>query len=301
MNRHLYYSWLYLSRGLKLVWRNRFASLILLVILSLLLFIVYIFVTMSAHTAQASRNVDDKLVVTALVAQDDKYRSTVDVKLLASQAKSLEGVRDVRIVSEEETQRRFLANVGNLQAKPAAYIFQEALEISVTDVDNIQAVRDRVAGLQGVERANYLADIAEKLTAVSDYIRNIALAGAILLSVIALLVVMAVVRTSIHAEARSVAAMASVGGSPLAIAAPLIVHLLVVVMCAATIASIVGWWVDPKLGGSFGQNLTNLPDWLKTGRAFGIGQLWLPLVLTTGLATSTIVAWSTLRFSRRSN
>lgn len=298
MKKQLYYIGLYMVQGMRLLWRNRFYSLVTGVVVSLLLFVVYVFAAMSAHTAEAARKVDDRLVVTALIAQNKDYESEVSPSELSAQVKEVDNVKAVKIVTEQETQRRFLDNVRNLRSAPAPYIFNEALEISVHDVDSMKQVRDQVAALDGVERADYLADLVKKLTAVSSYLEEVALGGAVLLAIVALLVVMAVVRTSIHSEQHSVATMAAVGGSTWTIAAPLIIHMLAIILVATTLACVAGWWVDPQLGGQLGRSISNLPEWLQTGRSFSLFQLWPPMALASAAAVSIIVAYGTFRYTR---
>lgn len=300
MKRQLYYFYLYLSRGTKMTWRNLFSSVTLTLVLSLLLFVVYIFIAMSAHTHKAADKVQSQLMVTATLAQDsEKYQSLVDSNQLAAQAAQIQGVKGVRIVSETESRDRFLKNVSGLKAKPATYIFPEALEVRVDKVQDMKPVQQALLKMEGVDKANYLAEIAEKLTAVSSYIKTVALGGAILLTAIAIFVVIAVVRSTVHQEARSVQTMASVGGSWWTIAAPLIINMFILVVLSSAIASAAGWWVDPQLGGALGNNLADLPEWLKTGRAFSAGQLLPVLIIGSTIITSMIVIWSTLRYSKR--
>ena len=286
-------------QGMRLLNRNRFWSVITGVVISLLLFVVYIMVATAAHTSQAAQRVDDQLVVTALITQDtEKYKSVVNANSLADQASKLPYVKDVHVVSEKEAQQRFVRNIRDLKSAPATWVFAEALEISVTDTSKMAAVRSEVLELPGVEQATYLEDLVKKLSAVSDYLERMALIGAILLSLVAIMVVMAVVRTAIHSEQHSVATMSSVGGSLWSITAPLLVHLLTVTLIASLIACVAGWWVDPRIAASFGENVRNLPEWLITGRAYGLLQLWPAFALGACAAVGSIVCYGTWRYTR---
>lgn len=299
MKKYGYYFWLYLLRGTQMVWRNLFSSITLVLVLSLLLFVVYIFTAMSVHTHKAADKVQSQLVITATIKQDPKtYRSLTDPRELVQKIQSIPGVKGTRIISEEETRERFLKNVQGLKAKPAAYIFQEAIEISVDDVNRMKPIQEQVQKMPGVDKVNYLAEIAEKLTAVSSYIKGIALGGAVLLTLIAIFVVIAVVRSTVHQEERAVTTMASVGGSWWTIAFPLMINMFLLVLVSGLIASVAGWYVDPQLGGTLGKNIANLPEWLRTGRAFSFGTLLPLLVLGASLITSLIVSWSTFRYSK---
>ena len=294
-----YYGLLYLRQGISMLWRNRFWSTVTLVVMSLLLFVVYLMIAMSAHTTAASQKVDDRLTVTAIIAQDStNYQSTVNSALLAEQARAIPGVKAVRLVSENESRQVFLEQVGELKSPPRAQVFSEALEISVTDTEQIGQIRDKVAGLNGVQQATYLAQLVKKLSAATDYLRGIALYGAILLGLVALLVIMAVVRTSVHSERRSVTTMAEVGGSSWSISAPLLIHLGVVTLVASALASLAGWYIDPQLGLGFGQPSKELPDWLQTGRSFGLFSLFPFMALGGLLCVSAIVILSTRKYAR---
>lgn len=295
-----YYTKLYFVQGMRLLNRNRFWSFITGLVIALLLFVVYIMVATAAHTRQAAERVDDQLVVTALIEQNtENYKSVVNANALAGQVKSLPYVKSVHVVSEKEAQKRFVRNIRDLKSAPAPWVFAEALEISVTDTDRMAQVRSEVLKLPGVEQATYLEDLVKKLSAVSDYLRRMALIGAALLSLVAAMVVMAVVRTAIHSEQHSVTTMSSVGGSLWSITAPLLVHLLTVTLLASLVACVAGWWVDPRIAASFGENVRNLPQWLITGRAYGMLELWPAFALGSCVAVGSIVCYGTWRYTRR--
>ena len=294
-----YYTRLYFLQGMRMLSRNRFWSIITGVVITLLLFVVYIMVATASHTSQAAQRVDDQLVVTALVKQNnDDYKSIVNVSALARQAEQIPYVKSVHVVSEKEAQQRFVRNLRDLKSAPAAWVFAEALEVSVTDTSKMAQVRQRLLQLQGVEQATYLEDLVKKLSAVSDYLRRMALLGAALLTMVAVMVVMAVVRTAIHSEKHSVETMSSVGGSLWSITAPLLVYLLSVTLISSFVACVVGWWADPRVAASFGANVRNLPDWLITGRSYGLLALWPAFALAACLAVGTIVCYGTWRYTR---
>lgn len=295
----MYYGKLYFLQGMRLLWRNRFWSAVTGIVISLLLFVVYVMVATAAHTHQAAAKVQDQLVVTAILKQDTtSYRSIVPAQSLASQIRQMPEVKNVHVVSESEARKRFLRNIKDLRAAPAAWVFSEALEIAVRNPADMAQVRDSVLKLQGIEQATYLEELVKRLTAVSDYLRRMALVGALLLSLIAVMVVMAVVRTAIHSEQHTVATMSSVGGSLWTIQAPLLVQLLAVTLAASLVACLAGWWIDPKIGSSFGQNISNLPTWLLTERSYGLLALWPAFAAGAGLAVASIVCYGTWRYTR---
>lgn len=299
MNSGMYYGRLYFLQGMRLLWRNRFWSAITGIIISLLLFVVYVMVATAAHTHQAAEKVQDQLVVTAILKQDStSYRSIVPASSLASQIRQMPEVKSVHVVSEQEARSRFLRNIKDLKAAPAAWVFSEALEIGVRNPADMAKVRDQVLKMQGIEQATYLEALVKRLTAVSDYLRRMAFIGALLLTLIAVMVVMAVVRTAIHSEQHTVATMSSVGGSLWTIQAPLLVQMLSVTLAASLIACLAGWWIDPKIGSSFGQNISNLPSWLLTKRSYGLLTLWPVFAAGAGAAVSSIVCYGTWRYTR---
>ena len=294
-----YYTRLYFLQGMRLLRRNSFWSLITAIVIALLLFVVYVMVAAAAHTRQAAHKIDDQLIVTAIITQDNEtYKSVIPAPVIAEQVKQIPNVTDVHVVTEKETRDRFVKNLKDLKTVPAAWVFQEALEITVSDPDHLAAVRDQVSKLDGVEQATYLEALVKKLTAVSGYLRQLALGGALVLGLIAILIVMAVVRTAVHAERRSVATMASVGGSLWAIIAPMLVHLLAVTLVATAIACLAGWWVDPRIAGNLGGSIQDLPEWLRTGRAYPLGALFIPFALGACAAVSAIVCWGAWRYAR---
>jgi len=299
MDSGMYYGRLYFLQGMRLLWRNRFWSVVTGVVISLLLFVVYVMIATAAHTHQAASKVQDQMVVTAILKQDNtSYRSIIPATSLASQIRQMPDVRSVHVVSEQEARTRFLRNIKDLKAAPATWVFSEALEISVKNPAKMSMVRDQVLKMQGIEQATYLEELVKRLTAVSDYLRRMALIGALLLTLIAGMVVMAVVRTAIHSEQHTVATMSSVGGSLWTITAPLLVQLLTVTLIASLIACLAGWWIDPQIGSSFGQNIANLPSWLLTSRAYGLLSLWPLFALGAGSAVASIVCYGTWRYTR---
>lgn len=299
LRRRLEFAWLYTQQGVALVERNRFPSVVTGTVITLLLTLVYVFAAINAHTREAGRKVDDRLVITATVAQDDHYKDLVPVGQLAARIRALPNVKAVRVLSRQEVRQTFLRAAGDLKTPPAAYIFNEILEVSVRHVSRIDQTNNQIKKLYGIEQSTYLQKLVEKLTAVSNYLERAALYAAILMALVAVLVVMLTVRSAIHAERRSVEISASVGGSPWAIAAPHVAHALIITLVATFIACIIGYQIDPSLGSSFGQSVQNLPSWLRTGRAYGLLELFPVMALATGSAVTLIVVWGTFRYARR--
>lgn len=297
----MYYSRLYVGRGLKLLVRNRMWSLICLVVITALLFSVYVMVSANALTKQAAAKVDDQLVVTAFIKQDtEDYKSVVPAQDLAVQAQAIPGVKSVRVVSEEETRERFKENLKNLKTLPAAWVFQEALEIRVTDSSNMEQVRQGALRLDGIESATYLKSLVKKLTVVSGYLQRLVLGGALLSGFLAILIVVAVVRVALASEERSIAIMASIGGSSWSIITPLLVYMLVITIAASLLASLGGYVVEPHISGSFGRT-EDLPDWLRTERSFGLLELWPFLAVGSMAVVSAIVIPSVKRYIKRAS
>lgn len=296
MRRRTYYAWRYVRRGLQLTWRNRFITVAACGVITPLMFVVYLTIAMSGHADQAAHKVDDQLKITATIQQDDDNRSVVPAEQVAQRVRVLPNVKSVRVITRQEARARFLRQVDLPKgAEPAVWVFQEALEISVHDTQAMQSVRDAVARQPGVQDATYLAELVKKLTAFSAWLQTGALAFAVLLSFVAVLVISFMVRTSIHLERDSVRIMSQVGGSTLTIAAPLLVHMLIVVALSAALACLGGYFVDPMLGSS---KISQLPDWLRTSRAFGLMELWPLLFGAGGAAVSAIVAYGTVRYAR---
>lgn len=282
-----YYLRHYAGHGLRLLWRNRVWTVLLGVVMVLLLTLCYLLAALSEHARQSAQRIDDNLLVTAIVAQDESGQSLTPAVQLQRELAPLPGIKSLRVVGREEARQRFVRNVKDLQAVPSVDAFPEALEIRVQDVASIRQVRDRVAAWPGIEQASYLGELAERLTAVSGYVRTAAWVLVGVLGLVSLLVLMAVVRAQVLSERGTLQTMASVGASSWVIALPMAIHLLLVALAASLLACLAGYWVDPYLTGALGAG-RDLPEWLNTGRAFAF-LTPLPALLALSFTAVTLV------------
>jgi cell division transport system permease protein len=282
-----YYLRHYSTHGMRLLWRNRVWTMLLGVVMVLLLTLCYMLAALSQHARDSAQRIDDNLLITAIVAQNQSGASITPAEQLQKEISSIIGVRSVRVVDRAEARNRFVSNVKNLEAVPSVDAFPQALEIKVSDVKQIRAVRDQVAKWPGIEQASYLGEIAERLTAMSGYVRTGAWVMVVILGMVSLLVLMAVVRAQVLSEQGTLETMASVGASSWVIALPMAVHLMLIAFIASLVACLAGYWIDPHLTGAMAAS-GKLPQWLDTGRAFGFMQL-LPALLALSFTAVAVV------------
>ncbi|MTD47258.1 FtsX-like permease family protein [Conexibacter sp. W3-3-2] len=256
---------------------------------------------MSDRTSQASVRIQDRLRIVAILEQDQQAQTIVPAPELAQRVRLLPDVERVRIVPREEVRAVFVRQVTQPGGPlPSLRLFQEALEIRVASVDAMRRVASAVRTQPGVERVTYLDELVSRINGFSSWLERGSLYAALLLVLVALVVIALVVRSSIYAEQRALETMRHVGGSLTPISAPIIVHLVVVGLVAATAACALGAMIDPRLDGILTVAGRELPEWLQTGRAFAPMALWPAFAGAVVAGISIVAAVTVAQYARLS-
>lgn len=292
-----YYTGVYAREGWTLILRNRFLSLFAGLTIFTLLTMGYVLIVLNSHLNQVLKQADSNLSVTVVI---DKGTSETEI---IPQVKALAGVTSVTFIPQAKTRDDFVKRTGlPPESAPKEDIFPKILVVKTKNADEIEPVAKKIKVLNGVRDTTYLSQLIQTITSTTQSLRQIALFTMIFLGLLAIGLLVAIVRVTVHAKRKNVKIMSLVGASRMTITLPLLVQIMIITFIAGTLACIVGWVVDPQLGVTNGSFLTGnnheLPNWLHTTRAYGFLALWPLIVPGFMLAAAAIVIYSVNKYLR---
>lgn len=289
------YSMLHARRGLRLLWRRRGASAGFAVLCMVVSFVVYMSISLNAHAKASAAKVSAITEVTATIESTAKGKPALPLRRIAEQAQAIPGVTAVHTLTQQQAERAFATQAPEAYAGQSSSMFRAVVVAHVTHPSDLASVSRTLRHMHGIEQATYPLALARQAVAVGGWLSLAAtiIAGLGILGLVGGLV--AITQAAVRAERGVLVTIRSVGAGTTALAAPIMVQLAVIVLVAATIASLAGWVLDPIVG----SGNAGLPAWLRTGRAYGLFGLWPWLTLSVLLIVETLTFVMVRRASRR--
>src|SRR5579862_1531381 len=236
--------------------------------------------------------VEQKVQVVADLT-DDATPSAVQA--LEARINAMPEVAEVDYVSKAEALQRFQATraaQGEADLTPflATNPLPASLEIRLRQPDDFGVVTDALRGDPIVQRVKNIADLAAKVTTVTDFLRNAGLALLAVIGAIVLFIVINTIRLAVVGRAEEIEIMRLVGASDAFIRWPFVFEgAMVGLLGAALTLGVLGAAADP-LGHLMFDFFRVLP--ISIG---AIAQDVGLLVLGTGLGLGVLGAWISVR------
>jgi cell division transport system permease protein len=280
------------GRAWQSFWRNAAMSLAATATMTLMLLLLSGFWIVQAGLLAGLSFVEQKVQVVADLRDDV---AVSQVQELQSRINAMPEVAEVDYVSKEEALQRFQSN-RQAQGEQDYTTFlatnplPASLEIRLRQPDDFGVVTDALRGEPIVARVKNIADLAEKVTTVTNFLRT---AGLVLLGVIGAIVLFIVINTirlAVVGRAEEIEIMRLVGASDAFIRWPFVFEgAMVGLLGAALTLGVLGAVADP-LGRLMFDFFRVLP--LSIGaisRDVGL------LVLGAGLGLGVLGAWISVR------
>jgi len=219
-------------------WRNAVMSVAATATMVLLLLLLAGFWLIQSGLLAGLEFVEQKVQVVADLRDD---AALVDVEALQAQIEAMPVVLEVSYVSREEALRRF-REARQAQGEEDFTRFLESnplhasLEVRLKDPRSYQTVVEALRADPTVQRVKNIADLVERVVAVTSFMRT---AGAIVLGVIGLIVLFIVVNTirlAVVSRAEEIEIMRLVGASDAFIRWPFVFEGALVGLFGAAIA-----------------------------------------------------------------
>jgi cell division transport system permease protein len=273
-------------------WRNAAMSLAATATMTLMLMLLAGFWVIQAGLLAGLDFAEQKVQVVADL--NDNTQQTA-VTSLEQQLTALPEVKSVDYVSKDEALQRFrdsrtAQGQSDLTGYLAANPLPASLEVSLFRAADYAPVADLLRADSNVQRVTNIADLAARLTTISEFLRT---GGIVLLGVvgaIVLFIIINTIRLAVLGRAEEIAVMRLVGASDAFIRWPFVFEgALVGLLGAALTLIVIGAAADP-LGHLMTDFFQILP--LRVG---SISRDVAVLVLGTGLGLGVLGAWVSVR------
>ena len=281
-----------IGRAWQSFWRNAAMSLAATATMTLMLLLLSGFWIVQAGLLAGLSFVEQKVQV---VADLQDGASPSQIQDLEARINAMPEVAQVDYVSKEDALKRFQDNRAAqgqedytqfLQANP----LPASLEIRLRQADDFGVVTDALRGEPVVARVKNIADLAAKVTTVTDFLRTAGLALLAVIAAIVLFIVINTIRLAVVGRAEEIEIMRLVGASDAFIRWPFVFEgALVGLLGAGLTLAVLGAAADP-LGRMMFDFFRVLP--LSVGLiARDVGAL----VLGAGLGLGVLGAWISVR------
>jgi len=281
-----------IGRAWQSFWRNAAMSLAATATMTLMLLLLSGFWIVQAGLLAGLEFVEQKVQV---VADLNDNATPAAVSALQARINSMPEVAQVDYVSKEEALKRFQDSrtaQGEEDLTPylATNPLPASLEIRLRRPDDFSVVTDALRGDPSVARVKNIADLASKVTTVTEFLRTAGLGLLAVIGAIVLFIVINTIRLAVVGRAEEIEIMRLVGASDAFIRWPFVFEgAMVGVLGAALTLGVLGAAADP-LGHLMFDFFRVLPISVGTiARDVGL------LVVAAGLGLGVLGAWISVR------
>jgi cell division transport system permease protein len=236
------------SRAWQGFWRNAAMSIAATATMTLMLLLLAGFWIVQAGLLAGLEFVEQKVEVVADL-RDGTTQLGVDE--IQSKLLAMPEVRDVAYVSKEEALRRFRENRTNqgeedltkyLETNP----LHASFEVKLRNASDFAVVADALTAEPNVERVKNIADLANRVITVTDFLRTAGVALLAIIGAIVLFIIINTIRLAVLGRAEEIEVMRLVGASDAFIRWPFVFEgALVGLLGAIVTVAVLGVAADP--------------------------------------------------------
>jgi cell division transport system permease protein len=281
-----------IGRAWQSFWRNAAMSLAATATMTLMLLLLSGFWIVQAGLLAGLSFVEQKVQV---VADLNDGAAPSQISDLQARINAMPEVAEVNYVSKDEALQRFQSNRAAQGEEDYTQFLQTnplpaSLEIRLRQPDDFGVVTDALRGEPIVARVKNIADLASKVTTVTDFLRTAGLALLAVIGAIVLFIVINTIRLAVVGRAEEIEIMRLVGASDAFIRWPFVFEGAIVgLLGAALTLAVLGAVADP-LGKMMFDFFRVLP--ISVGIiARDVGAL----VIAAGLGLGVLGAWISVR------
>jgi len=204
--------------------KNGIMSFATIISLTATLIIVGIFFLISLNVYLFLDDIESQLVAIAYLKDDI---SEEDINKLVQDTSELQGVKEVRYISKEaafQKLREDLSEHEDMLAGIPENPLPASIEILVTETGFLEEIAFQLNQYNGIEEVNYGGQLTKNLILVFDFVRNTGLAIISLLIFISVLIMVSVIKISVHSRHEEIEIMSLVGATSWFIRWPFIIE-----------------------------------------------------------------------------
>lgn len=204
--------------------KNGIMSLGTMISLTATLFIVGLFLLISFNIHLFMNNVESQLMEVAYLRDN---LSEKEIQQLMQDISELEGVKEAVYVSKEDAFEKLKDDLSEheeilsgIQENP----LPSSIEILVTNSSYLEEIAFQLNQYQGIEEVNYGGQLTENLIILFQFIRKSGFVMIITLIFISVLIMVSVIKISVHSRQKEIEIMALVGATSWFIRWPFIIE-----------------------------------------------------------------------------
>lgn len=204
--------------------KNGIMSFATIISLTATLIIVGIFLLIYLNINLFLNDIESQLVAIAYLKDDI---SEEDINKLVQDTNELQGVKEVRYISKEAAFQKLkedLSEHEDMLAGIPENPLPASIEILVTDTNFLEDIAFQLNQYNGIEEVNYGGQLTKNIILVFDFVRNAGLAIISLLIFISVLIMVSVIKISVHSRQKEIEIMALVGATSWFIRWPFIIE-----------------------------------------------------------------------------
>ena len=204
--------------------KNGIMSLATVISLTAALIIVGMFLLLSININNFLSNTESQFVAVAYLKDG---LSDEQVNKLVQDTKDLQGVKQVKYVSEEEAFEKLKEDLSEHEEVLAGIIenpLPSSIEIMVTESMFLEDIAFELNQYNEIEEVNYGGQLTKNMMLVFDFVRKTGIAIISILIFIAILIMVSVIKISVHSRHEEIEIMALVGATSWFIRWPFIIE-----------------------------------------------------------------------------
>ena len=219
--------------------KNGIISFATIISLTATLIIVGMFLLIYFNISVLLNDMESQLVVIAYLEEEF---SEEEINKLVQDASELQGVKEARYISKEEAFQNLRDDLSEheeilagIQENP----LPASIEIIVIESEFLENIAFQLEQYSGVEEVNYGGQLTRNLILVFDFVRKTGLAIISVLTFVAILIMVSVIKISVHSRQQEIEIMSLVGATSWFIRWPFIIEGFLKGLLSSTVAVIV--------------------------------------------------------------
>jgi len=226
-------------------WRNGLLSMAAILILTITLFTISIFITLSLVTSSAIESVNSRIDVVAYFKDSATEKRVLQIrKALSTQ----DGVRSVEYISKDEAFEKWQATTEDQRLREVVTKkdnpLPRSLEVKMGDPEKTHEIAtflEQAKYKSLLHRVRYNKEVVERLIHYTQVIKRLGLGLVSVFVVISILIVFNTIRLAIYARRDEIDIMKLVGATSAFIRSPFLVEGVLFGIVSAILASLIIW------------------------------------------------------------
>lgn len=223
----------------KSVFRNFSLSMASILCATITLMVVAISIIVAANVENATNALEDEL---SIIVYLEETASSDDANYIKANIEAIDNVESVTYKSKEEWKleiSEYSADIGMVIDTYDENPFLDSFTVTVTDVNSLEEITNRISEMDKVESANYGEDTVDTIISVFSVVENATIVVVIALIFVTAFLITNTIKLTIYSRKNEIEIMRLVGASNTAIKLPFVIEGFIIGVLGSLIPIIV--------------------------------------------------------------